>query len=66
MPHQEKERRRVDADERQAARTARGDAGQLRHLEERGFGSCKEASRLRAKLSGGDPEPIVGVLETEE
>ena len=66
MAHQDKQRRRENAASLQAEREARGDAAQLRHLEERGFGNCKEASRLRVRLSGGDPEPIVGVLEVEE
>ena len=35
---------------RVAERAARGDAGQLSRLEQRGFGEGKEAKRLREKL----------------
>jgi hypothetical protein len=58
--------RRAAADERQEERAARGDAGQLRHLEQRGFGECKEAKGLRIKLSGGTPVAVTGELEVEE
>lgn len=61
-----REDRRRDAVERQEERAARGDAGQLRHLEQRGFGECKEARGLRVKLSGGAPVPVTGELEVEE
>jgi hypothetical protein len=64
-----KERRAVrleQAEARQAERTQRGDAGQLRRLESLGFGDCKEAQGLRTKLSGGAPVPITGELEVEE
>lgn len=47
--------RREDANRRQQNREQRGDAGQLMRLEQRGFGECVEAKRLREKLSGGDP-----------
>lgn len=47
--------RREAAEERAADRAKRGDAGQLMRLEQRGFGECAEAKRLRKKLSGGDP-----------
>lgn len=47
--------RREDAEQRQQEREQRGDAGQLMRLEQRGFGECAEAKRLRKKLSGGDP-----------
>jgi hypothetical protein len=39
---------------------------QLMRLEERGFGSCKEAQRLRVKLSGGEPETIKCALDKEQ
>jgi hypothetical protein len=58
--------RREDAEFRQGERKQRGDAGQLRHLEQLGFGECKEAQGLRTKLSGGAPGPIEGTLEVEE
>ena len=58
--------RREQAEARQEDRKQRGDAGQLRHLEQLGFGDCKEAQGLRAKLSGGAPGPIEGTLEVEE
>ena len=44
--------RREGADERQEARIARGDAGQLAKLEREGHGHCKEAKRLRASRKG--------------
>jgi len=50
-------RRREEAQERAESRAGRGDAGQLRHLEERGFGECRESQRLRKKLQGGKPKP---------
>ena len=39
--------RQDGAKERQAARAARGDAGQLARLEAAGHGHCREAKRLR-------------------
>lgn len=42
--------RREKAAERITAREALGDAGQLAKLEKQGFGSGKEAQRLRKKL----------------
>ena len=62
----DRERRRDEATARDEERAARGDAGQLRHLEQRGFGECKEAQGLRAKLLGGTMVPITGELEVEE
>lgn len=62
----DRERRREEAEDRLEERTQRGDAGQLRYLEQRGFGECKEARALRIKLSGGAPEPMTGALEVEE
>jgi hypothetical protein len=50
-----REQRKVDAESRQGDRQARGDAGQLMHLESQGFGDCKEARRLREKVSLGEP-----------
>lgn len=35
------------AQEREAARAARGNAGQLARLEKAGHGHCREAKRLR-------------------
>ncbi len=64
-----KERRAVrleQAGARQEERSNRGNAGQLRHLEQLGFGECKEAQGLRTRLSGGAPVPITGELEVEE
>ena len=58
--------RREAALERQEERNQRGDAGQLMHLEQRGFGECAEAKRLRKKLFGGDPVVPEGTLEKEE
>jgi hypothetical protein len=58
--------RREDAEFRQGERKKRGDAGQLLHLEQLGFGDCKEAQGLRMKLSGGAPVSITGELEVEE
>jgi hypothetical protein len=43
-------KRRVEAEERQAARDALGDAGQLKRLDAAGLSECREAKRLRAKL----------------
>jgi hypothetical protein len=43
--------RREEATQRAAAREQRGDAGQLKKLESRGFGECREAKRLREKLA---------------
>jgi hypothetical protein len=63
---QRKDQRRDESDARQEERAARGDAGQLRRLEQQGFGDCKEAQGLRIKLSGGAPGPIEGALELEE
>ena len=62
----DRERRRNEAAARDEERAARGDAGQLRHLEQRGFGECKEAKGLRIKLSGGTPVAVTGELEVEE
>jgi hypothetical protein len=42
--------RREEAAQRAAEREKRGDAGQLKRLEQRGFGECREAKRLRQKL----------------
>lgn len=61
-----RETRREQAESRQEERDQRGDAGQLLHLEQRGFGHCKEAQGLRAKLSGGVVGPIEGSLEKED
>lgn len=49
-------RRREEAQERAESRAGRGDAGQLRRLEDRGFGECREACLLREKLQGGKPK----------
>jgi hypothetical protein len=61
-----RELRLEQAKARQEERTQRGDAGQLMRLESLGFGECKEAQGLRAKLSGGDPVAMTGELEVEE
>lgn len=58
-------KKREEAVARRFERDSRGDAGQLLYLEERGFGHCKEAQGLRAKLSGGEVGPIVGTLHKE-
>lgn len=58
--------RQEEAVSRQEAREQRGDAGQLMRLEHRGFGECKEAERLRKKLSGGNPVPPEEAPEKEE
>jgi len=42
--------RRTEATERQLVREELGDAGQLLKLESAGYGKCKEAKRLRARL----------------
>ncbi len=42
--------RRTEATERQLVREELGDAGQLLKLESAGYGECKEAKRLRARL----------------
>ena len=42
--------RKDSAEARAATRAKRGDAGQLAHLEQLGFGESKEAKRLREKL----------------
>lgn len=42
--------RRDEAAARKTEREARGDAGQLTRLEQRGLGETKEAKRLREKL----------------
>lgn len=64
-----REERRLQALERQASRENRGDAGQLRRLEQRGFGECREATRLRQKLlkkdQGSESEAQENVPETE-
>lgn len=44
--------KRVQAQRRQAARTARSDREQLDLLVARGHGDCREAVALRAKLGG--------------
>jgi hypothetical protein len=44
------DQRRAEAEERQEARDARGDAGQIARLEASGHGHCKEAKRLRRKV----------------
>lgn len=49
----ELEARQLAAAERQEARNARGDAGQLERLEAQGHGSCREASQMRARLEKG-------------
>ena len=46
------ERRRIDAEQRQALRDERSDAEQLERLEGAGHGHCKEAERLRARVEG--------------
>ena len=46
-----KQARRLAAEERQAARDARTDEEQLKSLERRGHGHCKEAQRLRERLA---------------
>jgi hypothetical protein len=43
--------RQEEAEARQKARNARSDAEQLRLLEEKGHGHCREAQRLREKLN---------------
>jgi len=45
--------RRNEAAGRQQEREQRGDAGQLKRLEQQGFGECREAKRLRQKLAKG-------------
>ena len=53
MRNNSKERRderRAAATERQTAREALGDAGQLKKLIKQGFADCKEARRLRKRL----------------
>ncbi len=42
--------RRAEATERELARKELGDAGQVLKLEAAGYGECKEAKRLRARL----------------
>lgn len=46
-------KRREEALVRVAERDQRGDSGQLKQLEQRGFGECREAKRLRQKLDKG-------------
>ena len=46
--------RRQEAQERAEAREKRGDRTQLQHLEQRGFGECREAQRLRKRLEKPD------------
>ena len=46
-----KERKREEAEARRAIRDARGDAGQLDHLEANGHGDCREAIRLRTRVA---------------
>lgn len=43
--------RREEAAERQSARDNRTDADQLAKLEAAGYGHCKEAKKLREKLT---------------
>lgn len=50
--------RRQEAEERAADREKRGDVGQLNRLEQRGFGECREAARLRKKLGMTNPGPL--------
>ena len=65
MSTRDRESRRAEADARAAARRERGDAEQLEQLERRGFGECREAVRLREKLSMGDPAPLKEPLVEE-
>lgn len=43
--------RREEAKLRAEARAKRGDAGQLKRLTDKGYGSCKEAMRLSARCA---------------
>ena len=43
--------RREEAAERQAVRDARSDKDQIRHLESKGHGHCREVTRLRARIA---------------
>ncbi len=45
-----RKRRRAEAEERQVARDARGDVGQINRLEGAGHGHCREVGRLRERL----------------
>ncbi len=47
---QDKRRRHNEAAERAEARAERSSMQQLQTLEARGFGSCREAEKLRAKI----------------
>jgi len=42
--------RRAEAKLRNEERAKRGDAGQLKRLTDKGYGSCKEAMKLSARL----------------
>lgn len=49
----ERERRRREAEDRQAARDKRGDKAQLKKLIDNGHGHCREVDRLIKKLNIG-------------
>ena len=65
MSVRNREDRRAEAVARDGDREKRGDAGQLQRLEQRGFGECREATRLRKKLSMGDPAHLKEQLVEE-
>ena len=48
---QDRKRRREEAEERAAARAERSSMQQLQTLEARGFGSCREAEKLRSRIA---------------
>lgn len=51
FPHRREQRKR-EAAARQAERDKRGDKAQLDKLIKLGYGHCKEAKRLEAKING--------------
>jgi hypothetical protein len=55
-----KERRRREAEERQAERDRRGDEGQLNRLIDKGHGHCKEVQRLRDRMTQRVNEEVSG------
>lgn len=53
-----REQRKQEAKERQEARERRSDAQQIKVLERRGHGHCKEAKRLRDCRSDGTDKGV--------
>jgi hypothetical protein len=53
-PRSRRARRQATAAERQQARAERGDAAQLLMLHQMGYGTSKEAKRLKEKMEDGN------------